>query len=207
MFNDSSDPSISAKLKLGLLLASTAFALYTTNLLLLACMNAAMMALILLFSDSFLEILSVVKRAAIGLPFILLIYILSALTGAATPSAAIFSGSIGAAGFILKIHYVLWANLFLVRTAEPRHIVLALRKLRMPGELCLMILVILRFFPVMFDEARAVYQAQCARGFELRRMLNPANWLPLAVPLVANVMKKSSDLAIVIELKGRLEAQ
>jgi hypothetical protein len=39
---------------------------------------------------------------------------------------------------------------------------------------------------------------------ELRRMLRPGNWLPVAVPLVTNVMKKSHDLAIVMELKGDL---
>jgi energy-coupling factor transporter transmembrane protein EcfT len=81
---------------------------------------------------------------------------------------------------------------------------LALRRFRVPREFCLMIVVILRFFPVMLDEARAVVEAQSARGFELRRMLSPANWLPVAVPLVTNVMKKSNDLAIVIELRGGL---
>jgi energy-coupling factor transport system permease protein len=58
--------------------------------------------------------------------------------------------------------------------------------------------------PVMLNEARAVVEAQSARGFELRRMLRPANWPPVAVPLVTNVMKRSNDLAIVIELKGGL---
>jgi energy-coupling factor transporter transmembrane protein EcfT len=204
MSSSPSDRCLSVQLKLALLLASTALALYATNLLLLVCMNATMMALILCFSDSFREISSVVKRLAMGLPVLLLIYVASAWTGSSTFSGAVYSGSLGAAVFLLKIHYVLWANLYLARTTEPRHIVLALRKIRVPRELCLMITVILRFFPVMFDEARAVFQAQYARGFELRHILNPANWLPLAVPLVVNVMKKSNDLAIVIELDGRL---
>ena len=68
-----------------------------------------------------------------------------------------------------------------------------------------MMVIILRFFPVMFEEATSVYEAQRARGFEFRRMLNPNNWLPLSVPLVVNVMKKSHDLAMVIELKGIFE--
>jgi len=204
MFSSPSDHRLSVQLKLGFLLASTALALYTISPLLLVCMNAAIVLLILFFSDSFREIVSVVKRIAMGLPFLVFIYVASAWTKSSTFSAAVYSGSLGAAVFILKIHYVLWANLFLVRTAEPRHIVSALHRLHLPRELCLMVLVILRFFPVMIDEARAVFQAQYARGFELRRMLNPSNWLPLAVPLVVNVMKKSNDLAIAIELDGRL---
>ncbi len=188
--------------KLGLLLSSTVFALHTTDLLLLVCMNAALVIVCLLFPDSFREILSVVKRIALGLPLLLLICIASELTKSRTLAAAIIPGSLVASLFILKVHYILWANLFLIRSTEPRHIVLALGKLRVPRELRLMIIIILRFFPIMFDEAKAVFQAQRARGFELRRAFNPANWLPLAVPLVVNVMKISTDLAVVIELKG-----
>jgi energy-coupling factor transporter transmembrane protein EcfT len=188
--------------KLGFLVASVMVALYVDNIVFLAVMNAAMLVICLLFSDAFREILFVVKRIAIGFPFLLLIYILSAWYKAETPAVAVVGGFLGAAVFILKIHFALWANLFLVRTTEPRHLVLALRKLRVPREPCVMIVIILRFFPVMFEESMAVYHAQRARGFEVRRALNPTKWLPLAVPLVVNVIKKSHELAIALELKG-----
>jgi energy-coupling factor transport system permease protein len=179
-----------------------AVALYARDLILLASMNAAMVLVCLFFPGLFREILAVVWRIAVGFPFLLLIYVISAWAVSGTLSAAVATGFPAAFLFILKIHFVLWANLFLVRTTEPRHLVMALGKLHVPRELCLMVVIILRFFPVMFAEATAVYQAQRARGFELGRALNPAKWLPLAVPLVVNVMKKSHDLAMVIELKG-----
>jgi energy-coupling factor transport system permease protein len=195
---------LSAGGKLALLVAGTVFALYTANLLLLACVNATTVVLIVALTDSSRDILSTVGRFALGVPFLLVFYVASAWTQSPTLSTAVTSGSVAAALFILRIHYVLWVNLYLVRTTEPRDMALALRRFRVPREFCLMIVVILRFFPVMLNEARAVFEAQSARGFELRRMLSPANWLPVAVPLITNVMKRSNDLAIVIELKGGL---
>ncbi len=188
--------------KLLFLLLSVIVALYFNNLILLATMNAAMLPICVVFSNTFREILSVVRRIALGMPFLILIFVASEWAKAGNWAAASIMGFKGAAVFILKLHFVLWVNLFLVYTSEPRDVVRSLRKLRTPRELCIMIVIILRFFPVMFDEAVAVYQAQHARGFELRRLLNPSNWLPLAVPLVVNVMKKSHDLAITMELKG-----
>jgi hypothetical protein len=131
----------------------------------------------MLFSDLFREIIAVVLRIAIGFPLLFVIYVVSAWTASETFVAAVASGSLGAALFILKIHFVVLTNLFLARTTEPQHLVSSLGKLRTPRELCLMIVIILRFFPVMIKEATAVYQAQRARGFELRRAFNPANWL------------------------------
>jgi energy-coupling factor transporter transmembrane protein EcfT len=202
---NTADNSAAVFLKLGLLLGSVVLALYTTSLVLLAAMNAAIVLVCLLFPDLFRDILSIVLRIAAGFPFLLLIYVLSEWAGSETFAAAIIPGILGALLFILKIHFVLWANLLLARTTEPQHLALALGKLRVPRELCLMIVIILRFFPVMFEEARAVYQAQRARGFELRRVFYPANWLPMAVPLAVHVMKKSHDLAIVLELRRMFE--
>jgi energy-coupling factor transporter transmembrane protein EcfT len=202
MLMNPNDNSAIVYLKLGLLLTSVVNALYTNSLVTLLSMNATIVLVCLLFPDLFREILGVVLRIAIGFPFLLLIYVISAWAASETPAAAVAAGTMGAALFILKIHFVVWANLILARTTEPQHLVSALGKLHVPRELCLMIVIILRFFPVMFEEATAVYQAQRARGYEFRRAFNPANWLPLAVPLVANVMKKSQDLAIVVELKG-----
>jgi energy-coupling factor transporter transmembrane protein EcfT len=204
ILNNPFDTSTFVYLKLGFLFTSVILALYTNNLALLAFMNAAIVLVCLLFSDLFREILAVVLRIAIGFPFLLIIYVISAWTVSGTLVAAVVSGSLGAALFILKIHFVVWANLILVRTTEPQHLVSALGKLRTPRELCLMIVIILRFFSVMFEEATAVYQTQRARGFEFHRTFNPVNWLPLAVPLVVNVMKKSQDLAVILELKDIL---
>ena len=189
-------------LKLGTLAASLIVALYTSNLPILAFMNVGIVLLCLLVPDVFREILIVVRRIALGFPFLLLIFVLSALAAVRTITAAVISGFLSAAVFILKIHFVVWANLLFVRTTEPADLVVALGKLRLPRELCLMIVIILRFFLVMFEEAASVYEAQRARGFELRSVLNPSNWLPLSVPFVVNVMKKSHDLAMVLELKG-----
>jgi len=201
------DSSAAVCFKLGLLLISVAVVLYTADLVALILMNAAAVLLCLLFSDLFDEILSVILRIAVGFPLLLLIYIISEWDASKSAASAVALGSLGAALFILKIHFVVWANLLFVRTTEPQQLVLALGKLRVPSELRLMIVIILRFFPVMFEEATAVYHAQSVRGFEIRRALNPANWLPLTVPLAVNVMKKSHDLAMVLELKGVFKAE
>jgi energy-coupling factor transporter transmembrane protein EcfT len=194
-------------LKLASLLTSVVAALYTADPVPLVAMNAAIVLVCLLFSDLFREILAVVLRVAVGFPFLLLIYVVSEFAASGMTAEAFAAGALGAAGFILKIHFVVWANLLFVRTTEPQHLVLALERLHVPRELCMMIVIILRFFPVMFEEAAAVYQAQRVRGFEFRRAFNPANWLPLTVPLVVNVMKKSHELAMVLELKGVFNAK
>jgi len=191
--------------KLGLLLASVAMALYFNNIVLLAALNLAIVTGCMLFSSSFKDIFSVIKRIAIGFPFLVVIYVLSERGGAKELRIAVSNGVRDAAVFILKIHFVLWVNLFIVHTSEPQDIVRTLRKIRVPRELCIMVMIILRFFPVMFEEAVAIFQAQRARGFKSSRLLNPANWLPIAVPLVVVVMKKSQDLAMALELKGMFD--
>jgi len=177
-------------------------ALYFNDTVVLAILNLSMVFTCLVLSESFSGIMTIVRRIAFGFPFIVLIFVLSEYGVSKDWATAASDGFAGSILFILKIYFVVLANLFFVYTTEPREIASALRRMRVPQELCLMMLIILRFFPVMFEEAMSVYQAQRARGFEFRRMLNLSNWLPLAVPLVISVMRKSHDLAISMELKG-----
>ncbi len=188
--------------KMLLLLLCLVAALYFNDTVVLAIFNFSIIFTCLVFSESFSDIMTIVRRIAIGFPFIMLIFVLSEYSVAKDWETAASVGFAGSILFILKIHFVVLANLFFVYTTEPREIASTLRRMRVPQELCIMMLIILRFFPVMFEEAMSVYQAQRARGFEFRRMLNLSNWLPLAVPLVISVMRKSHDLAVSMELKG-----
>lgn len=89
-------------------------------------------------------------------------------------------------------------------TTTPDEIALTLQRLKLPYEYTFAFVSAIRFTPVMAEELKAVMDAQRARGLELdkgpitRRI---KNLIPIFVPLLVNVIRRSYELAEAMEVK------
>ncbi|HWJ02663.1 MAG TPA: energy-coupling factor transporter transmembrane component T [Verrucomicrobiae bacterium] len=78
-------------------------------------------------------------------------------------------------------------------------------KLRVPGEMALMILTSIRFIPTFLRELKQISDAQRARAF-VSEGWNPVRkvkaYLPIAVPLVLMSLQKAQHLVLAMETRG-----
>src|SRR5690554_1249594 len=94
----------------------------------------------------------------------------------------------------------------LLATTQPRDLILGLvDKLKFPYDYAFMLITALRFIPTLFVEMDQIFQAQSARGFDLKAQPLPKrikSYLPLVVPLVMTALKKAERLAVAMETRG-----
>lgn len=83
-----------------------------------------------------------------------------------------------------------------------------LRALRLPGALCFLFSMSLRFFPLIVAEARATWHAQHFRGYRLLPGLWPGNWRTMSparvlmLPLMAAQVRKADEIAAALRSRG-----
>lgn len=109
-------------------------------------------------------------------------------------------------GIILTLRFMILIfafQLFLIST-QPRDIVHALEKVRLPIDYILMFIIALRFIPTLQIEGQRIHEAQLARGF------NPGTGVtgkvrsvaPIVIPLVSNALLRSNVLGLTIDMRG-----
>ncbi|MEM3737610.1 MAG: energy-coupling factor transporter transmembrane component T [Candidatus Bathyarchaeia archaeon] len=95
-------------------------------------------------------------------------------------------------------------SIFLTSTS-PDDFSVALQKIRIPFELCFAFTMAVRFVPLLAMETQFILDAQRARGLELDRgrfISRVKNYVPVLFPLVANSIRRSWELAEVMEARG-----
>jgi energy-coupling factor transport system permease protein len=111
-----------------------------------------------------------------------------------------------AIGLILTLRFMVLIfafQLFLIST-QPRDLVHALEKLRMPIDYILMFIIALRFIPTLQIEGKRIHEAQLARGYNpgtgfLGKIRSVA---PIVIPLVSNALIRSNVLGLTIDMRG-----
>jgi len=109
-------------------------------------------------------------------------------------------------GVVLMLRFMILIfafQLFLVST-QPRDIVHAMEKIRIPTDYILMFIIALRFIPTLQIEGQRIHEAQLARGF------NPGTGFigkirsvaPIVIPLVSNALVRSNVLGLTIDMRG-----
>ncbi len=105
------------------------------------------------------------------------------------------------------------SSFFLSLTTKARALADAIEKLLKPleffkvpvGELALMMSIALRFIPTLIDESNRIIKAQASRGGDLDRggLLKKARaFVIILVPLFVSALKRASDLALAMEVRG-----
>jgi energy-coupling factor transport system permease protein len=92
-----------------------------------------------------------------------------------------------------------------VFTTHPDRLVLGLVRLRMPYKLVFVFSSSLRFFPLIFDEIRAVMETQRLRGYALEEMGTLQRvrvYARIAVPVILGAMFKAQQIEVVLQSKA-----
>jgi len=109
-------------------------------------------------------------------------------------------------GIVLTLRFMILIfafQLFLIST-QPRDIVHAMEKIRLPIDYILMFIIALRFIPTLQIEGQRIHEAQLARGFNpgtgfLGKIRSVA---PIVIPLVSNALLRSNVLGLTIDMRG-----
>jgi energy-coupling factor transporter transmembrane protein EcfT len=89
-------------------------------------------------------------------------------------------------------------------TTTPEEIALTLSKLKIPYEYIFAFVSAIRFTPVLADEMKSIMDAQRSRGLELDRgrfLSRVRKLIPVLIPLLVNVLRRSYELAEAMEVK------
>lgn len=104
----------------------------------------------------------------------------------------------------LRFFAMLFAFQILIISTQPRDLVHALQKARMPVDYTLMLLIAIRFIPSLQLEGKRIQEAQLARAY------NPGGGVtgkvksltPIIIPLVSNALGKANVLGLTIDMRG-----
>lgn len=120
-------------------------------------------------------------------------------------------GSLSLEGLLYGINVICKSMTFLllvplcVFTTNPNNLTVALVRLRLPYKFAFVISSTLRFFPLIFDEIRAVTETQRLRGYVpedmgvLERLRTDAG---VAVPVILGAMFKAQQIEVVLQARA-----
>jgi len=90
-----------------------------------------------------------------------------------------------------------------VASTHPSEILLALKRIRVPRELGLIILVSLRFMPQLLEEMKRILLGMRLRGIRTKGIINAFKILRLLLqPLIINSLRQARLLALAAEVRG-----
>jgi energy-coupling factor transport system permease protein len=109
-------------------------------------------------------------------------------------------------GVVLTLRFAILitaVQLFVIST-QPRDLVHAMERIRVPPDYTLMFIIALRFIPTLQIEGKRIHEAQLARGYNpgqgfLGRIRSVA---PVMIPLVSNALARSNVMGLTIDLRG-----
>ncbi|MCS7129604.1 MAG: energy-coupling factor transporter transmembrane protein EcfT [Candidatus Caldarchaeum sp.] len=138
-----------------------------------------------------------------AVPLALIVFIISFISQySREPSILVSTGFALAYSFRLVVFLSSFSLFFL--TTTPDEMALTLQKMKLPYEYTFAFVSAIRFTPVMAEELRNVMDAQRARGLELDKgpfLRRIRNLIPILVPLLVNVIRRSYELAEAMEVK------
>jgi energy-coupling factor transport system permease protein len=137
-----------------------------------------------------------------SLPTLSVLFLLGGVEKAATWREGLMLGLSWLAVFELRLLVMLLADILVVKWTTFSDLLLSLRALRLPGKLVLFCSALVTLLPSVFSLAAHVVEVQRCRGFDPKRLRNPKNFLPLFIPVFLAQLRRSTDLALSLELRG-----
>jgi len=139
---------------------------------------------------------------AASIPATLAVFILSYWMETRLVLPAIQRGCVEGFLFIGRLSILLIGNIIFVRTTDFRQLSEALSAIGLPSLPVLLLATVFRFFPVLLDEVKRVFEVQRMRGLRFRHLFIPKYWLPLALPFLIVTIQRAYELAISLYLRG-----
>jgi len=137
-----------------------------------------------------------------SLPTLAVLFLLGGVEKAETWREGLVLGLSWLAVFELRLLVMLLADILVVKWTTFSDLLLSLRALRLPGKLVLFCSALVTLLPSVFSLAAHVVEVQRCRGFDPKRLRNPKNFLPLFIPVFLAQLRRSTDLALSLELRG-----
>jgi len=165
---------------------------------------------IIVATEAFLAAISGIMRRWIktvygSIPFIaavfLMNYLIRMLIPGQPPTQMIFYESFAAAYRLVAL-LASFSIFFL--TTTPEEIGMTLTKLRIPYMYVFAFISAIRFTPILAEELQTIVDSQRSRGLELDRgnpLTRLRRYIPILVPLIVNVLRRSYELAEAMEVK------
>lgn len=104
----------------------------------------------------------------------------------------------------LRFFVMLFAFQIVIISTQPRDLVHALQKMRLPVDYTLMLLIAIRFIPSLQLEGKRIQEAQLARAYNPGKGVRGKikSMAPVMIPLVSNALGKANVLGLTIDLRG-----
>ena len=126
---------------------------------------------------------------------------------------ATWQGLRGGATVGLQLVFAIWLSTLATLTTSPLDMVWAmewflrpLKVFRVPvDEIALLIMLAIRFIPILFEETDRILKAQKARGVDIESgwiLRKVRSLVPILVPLLHGVFRRADDLAVALTLRG-----
>ena len=119
---------------------------------------------------------------------------------------ALITGTSLRTAFMVSLRLlIIVTSALIVLTGDARDYLLALMQLRLPYELAFMVVVALRFIPMLREEARDVLAAVQMRGFNIKKaplQKKLSAYASVLVPIVAGALHRSEQTSISMEARA-----
>ena len=191
------DPRV--KLVISLLLMATAALYLEVTIITIVVVIEALLSIVA-------KVFSRWARTVYGAaPLIILVFIANFLFKLSMPGQSLSFQSIYES---LRLAYRLVAFLasfsIFFLTTTPEELGMALTKMKVPYMYTFAFISAIRFTPILAEELQSIVDAQKSRGLELEKgniITRLRRYIPILVPLMVNVLRRSYELAEAIEVK------
>ena len=105
----------------------------------------------------------------------------------------------------LRFNTTLVIGCYIIWTTQPRELLVALMKLRIPGTLAFMVTTALRFIPIIVNETTTVIRSQRLRGFRYIRLnifVATKGIINSFHPILAGIIRQATHLGESVESRG-----
>jgi|GEM_PF-2173064 len=139
---------------------------------------------------------------AAGLPTLLVLFVLGGVekSGSWTEGTLLGLGWLGL--FALRLFVLVLADVLVVKWTGFSDMLLSLRALGLPAKAVLFVSAMVGLLPRAFALARQVVEVQRCRGLAPKQLARPRHLLALFVPVFLIQMRRATDLALSLELRG-----
>jgi energy-coupling factor transport system permease protein len=137
-----------------------------------------------------------------ALPMLLVLFIWGGVEKAGNWHDGVWLGLGWLGLYMLRVLIMVLVDLLVVKLTSFSTMLLSLRGLHLPGGVVLFISALVSMLPNILAMALRVIEVQRCRGFELKKMFRPSSLLPLFIPVFLAQMRRSTELALSLELRG-----
>ena len=118
----------------------------------------------------------------------------------------------------LQLTCAIWISTLMTLTTSPLDMVWALEWYLRPlkyfkipvEEIALLVMLAIRFIPLLFEETDRIVKAQKARGIDIESggiIRKVKALLPILIPLLQGMLRRADDLAVALMLRGYMPGQ